>query len=278
MNIPKSRFYVEYGPSSLFERVKYKFSKSVELKTHARHFNERLGERKIPEYIINAIATFGPQSWRLVMAEVRNDTGKFINSTWEMDYGGIKYWLVIGFGNTIETIIAKDKGFQPVRGIIKEGEFYNFVSDVNKELMRSDLEKEAEKPSKLLSDHEVFMLSDSDIHDIPSDEEKRLLLVSRIKELFIVRAHRNLEVIREKCSIPPETFKSIIKYRRGVSRELLAKLVVGLEVDLDTAEILFSLQSHPLQTKSNRGDAIIASAIKNKDTIKVFLRAYYDNT
>lgn len=278
MNIPKSRFYIDYGPSSLFERVKYKFEGIEELRTHARHFNERLEERKIPEYVINAINTFRTQSWRLVMAEVRNDTGKFINSTWEIEYEGVKYWLVIGFGSTIETIIAKDKGFHPVNEIIKEGEFFNFVADVNTELMRSDLKKKEAKPNQLLNYHEALMLMDNEIDSIPSDEDKRLLLISRIKELYITRAHRDLDFIKERCQIPPETFKSVLKERRGVSRELLAKLVVGLEIDLETAEMLFSLQSHPLQISSSRGDAIIASAIKNKDKIETFLRAYYYNT
>ena len=63
----------------------------------------------LPSEIIQKLQNFNTREWRLVVGEVRVDTGKFVNSTWEYVCGNEKYWLTIGFGNVVETIVKKGK-------------------------------------------------------------------------------------------------------------------------------------------------------------------------
>jgi hypothetical protein len=129
-----SRFHVLYGPDSLFQRVKYKFKDSHSLKLHGRHFNDRVNQRSIPEAIIKMLQNFTTEEWDLVTVEVRNDTGKFVNSTWEKVLGEEKFWVTIGFGDVVQTIINKDGeglGFD----YLKDGPIFSFVSEVNHKLM-----------------------------------------------------------------------------------------------------------------------------------------------
>ncbi|PAK33679.1 hypothetical protein V2I71_12570 [Peribacillus frigoritolerans] len=132
-----SRFHVHYGPDSLFKRVLYKFQEPKKLMLHGNHFNERKEQRKIPNDVIQSLLEFNPAQWRVVTVEVRNDTGKFVNATWEKDIDNHKYWVTIGYGNVVQTIIKKEsKGLG--NDIIKEGSFYQFVSKVNEMLMKQD--------------------------------------------------------------------------------------------------------------------------------------------
>ena len=90
-------------------------------------------ERNIPSHIIQEIKAFNIQDWRLITYEVRNDKGKFINSTWEKIIDNKKYWITIGFNNVVQTVVIKEsKGTSKV---IRYGELYELVDKVNKELM-----------------------------------------------------------------------------------------------------------------------------------------------
>ncbi|WP_188206958.1 hypothetical protein [Alkalibacillus aidingensis] len=78
---------------------------------------------------------FDPNEWKLVTVEVRNDKGKFINSTWEKTIDMEKYCITIGYGDAVQTIIKIDSdglGFE----FVKDGPIYQFVSEVNQELMK----------------------------------------------------------------------------------------------------------------------------------------------
>lgn len=133
MQFERSRFHVKFGPEALFQRVEFKMREVNELLIHGSHFIERVKERSIPKEIINSIVCFDFNEWNLVVAEVRNDKGKFVNSTWEKVFHNKKYWITIGFGNTIETIVVKDSSGEDK--CIKSGEIYEFVEEVNKKLM-----------------------------------------------------------------------------------------------------------------------------------------------
>ena len=78
MKFEKSRFHIEFGPESLFERVIFKMKDIHELK-FTTHCIKRCIERQIPIHIIDEIKEFNIQNWQLVTSEVRNDKGKFIN-------------------------------------------------------------------------------------------------------------------------------------------------------------------------------------------------------
>lgn len=134
MKFEKSRFHVKFGPESLFQRVEFKMKDVNELLIHGKHFIDRVKERNIPKEIIKSITCFDFEEWDLVVAEVRNDKGKFINSTWEKIVDDKKYWITIGFGNTIETIVVKDSSGEDK--CIITGDMYEFVDDVNSTLMQ----------------------------------------------------------------------------------------------------------------------------------------------
>ena len=133
MKFEKSRFHRKYGPDSLFSRAQFLFSKVAELKTHGAHFNERLNTRPIPPAIIHKMKNFNRSEWNLVLVEVRNDTGKFISTTWEIEWDHTLYWVVVGYNNTVQTIIIKDTN--GMNDIVKNGDLYNYVDEVNRELM-----------------------------------------------------------------------------------------------------------------------------------------------
>lgn len=132
MKFEKSRFHIDFGPKSLFDRVLFKM-KDIKKVSLTQHCVNRCIERNIPLHIIEEIKAFNIQDWRLVTSEVRNDKGKFINSTWEKIIDNKKYWITIGFNNVVQTVVIKDsKGTSKV---IRYGELYELVDKVNKELM-----------------------------------------------------------------------------------------------------------------------------------------------
>ena len=129
----KSRFHKEYGPKSLFERIEFKMKDVNNLKLHGKHFKQRLKDREIPQKVLKEIELFDKNKWKVVTAEVRNDKGKFVNSTWEYEIDSIRYWITVGFNDTVQTIIIKDSS--GLNNIVKDGQRYDFVDKVNKELM-----------------------------------------------------------------------------------------------------------------------------------------------
>ena len=131
------RFHIEFGPPSLFERVRFKMKDVHKLNLDGAHFNKRVSERDIPESVIEKLKSFDCNEWTLKTAEVRKDRGKFINSTWEVVCNGNPYWVTIGVGNYITTIVLRDSS--GVEKCLRNGEYYDFVEDVNRKLMDEDL-------------------------------------------------------------------------------------------------------------------------------------------
>ena len=76
------------------------------LRVHASHLSTRATERDAP---LAVIAAFDACEWELVTVEVRTDTGKFVNSAWKREIDGQWWWVVIGLGDTIETVIDTNK-------------------------------------------------------------------------------------------------------------------------------------------------------------------------
>lgn len=131
----KVRFHVEHCPYSLIERIYFKMSSITTVKTNAKHFLERVDTRNIPEFVLEKIKNFNIKEWKLVTCKVRADTGKFVNSTWEIIYNGNRYWLTIGFGNVAETIVRKtSSGIGKIIDNTNE-DMYKFVETVNSKLM-----------------------------------------------------------------------------------------------------------------------------------------------
>jgi hypothetical protein len=131
-----ARFHFLTGPSSLFERVQYKFWQQRELKINAAHFIERSYERDIP---IEKIIHFNPDSWKLILVEVFTSRGKFVSTTWEVNVDSKKWWVVIGLNDTIVTVYKPNSGkIGNGECIVKDGGLYEFVEKVNRDLMDNE--------------------------------------------------------------------------------------------------------------------------------------------
>lgn len=133
---PKARFHIQFGPSSLFERVHFKMRDVHKLYQQGTHYQKRLSERNIPSEILKALLEFDASTWTLQTAEVRTDRGKFVNSTWEKVIDGHHYWVTIGIGNYVKTIV--DRTTSGMDKCIRSGELYDFVEHVNAELMAAE--------------------------------------------------------------------------------------------------------------------------------------------
>lgn len=68
------------------------------------------------------------------------------------------------------------------------------------------------------------------------------------------------------------TFQKWLSGARKIERSDLAKFVIGLSLDRETADELFALQSHSLDYENNRFDFIVACAIRDKDDIEQFAK------
>ena len=133
------RFHIDFGPPSLFERVRFKMKDVHKLYLDGTHFNKRLSERDSPEDVIEKLKAFDCCEWTLKTAEVRKDRGKFVNSTWEVLCNGNPYWVTISVGNFITTIVLRNSS--GMDKCIRNGEYYDFVESVNRKLMNEDLKQ-----------------------------------------------------------------------------------------------------------------------------------------
>ncbi len=109
------------------------------LRLTGSHFNARMNQRIIPNEIYEKLNNFDISEWTLKTVEVRKDRGKFYNSTWEYIFDNRKYWVTIGLGDVVETIVIKESS--GVDKCIQNGELYDFVERVNRELMEAEQQR-----------------------------------------------------------------------------------------------------------------------------------------
>lgn len=108
-NYPKARFHIQFGPPSLFERVRFKMRDAHNLYLDGTHYQKRLSEREIPPEILEALLDFDAITWTLKTAEVRTDRGKFVNLIWEKVVDGQRYWVTIGIGTMLRRSYPEQK-------------------------------------------------------------------------------------------------------------------------------------------------------------------------
>ncbi|MEU5415333.1 hypothetical protein [Streptomyces clavifer] len=130
-----ARFHSESGPTSLFTRVRHILREPARLKAHGAHVIERLQQRNAP---VEELTAFDPYLWELISADVRTDTGRWVKSTWRVPADGRDWWVVIGLGNVLVTVIQVDP-WRRGKGerVITEGPLYAHVEHVNQNLMSS---------------------------------------------------------------------------------------------------------------------------------------------
>lgn len=130
-----ARFHVDSGPDSLFTRVRYILGEPAQLKSHGAHVTERLRQRGAT---LEMLTRFDPENWQLVSAEVRTDTGKWVKSTWQVRTDERIWWVVIGLGNALVTVIDVDPRRRGMgEDVVTGGPLYARVDTVNAELMRA---------------------------------------------------------------------------------------------------------------------------------------------
>ena len=129
-----ARFHVETGPAPLFERVHFKMEGPRQLGLHGPHVQERALERGAP---LDRIRSFDSSDWELRTADVDVAKGKFVKSAWYRSMDGAGWWIVIGLGDVLMTVIDTDKfGLGPE--VVRSGDLYRRVADVNAELMEAE--------------------------------------------------------------------------------------------------------------------------------------------
>jgi len=74
---------------------------------------------------------------QLVAADVRTDTGRFVRSIWGHEVAGQRWWVVIGFGDTVEQVRSSVEGSAEA-GTVTEGKLYRRVQQVNGALMDAE--------------------------------------------------------------------------------------------------------------------------------------------
>lgn len=122
-----ARFHIQTGPDSLFERVREVLDEPTELRIDPDHVQQRVEERSAP---IEKLKQFDPEEWKLKTAEVRTDKGLFVNTAWVCRVEGRNWWVVVGYNDTVITVIDTDKqGLGPE--IVTDGELYDHVAEVN---------------------------------------------------------------------------------------------------------------------------------------------------
>lgn len=112
-------------------------------------------------------------------------------------------------------------------------------------------------------------ISPEDLEKMPP-LDKSAALRKLILKLWYEKADGSYAKLEVKTQILEDTFRRWLKGTRKMKRSNLAKLIVGLSVDLETANELFALQNHPLDCDGDRFDFITACAIRDKDDIEQF--------
>ena len=112
-------------------------------------------------------------------------------------------------------------------------------------------------------------VSKADMLSISEDDEKHIKLRQKLASLFHEKADGSYSKLEADTYIRQNTMQTWLSGKRKAGREKLALFVIGLKVDLETADELFSLQSHPLNM-NNRFDYIVACALKDGDDKEQF--------
>lgn len=78
------------------------------------------------------------------------------------------------------------------------------------------------------------------------------------------------DFIETYCRIPGDTIKKAINGRYKITRRFLAKFTIGLKLDIESANFLFTKHSGELNL-TNDFDYIVYHALKSKDSIDAFI-------
>ena len=127
------------------------------------------------------------------------------------------------------------------------------------------------------SKYSSFRVSDAEMRPF---SQKRFELNTRIRDHVKAfqekngNISRNLagEMICEKCQQSWDSYKKAISGTMPVSRPMLYKFCIGLELDRASADALFALSKEgPLQPDDRDDDYIFVCALRDHDSIFIFI-------
>ena len=130
-----SNFHVDFGPKSLFERIGIIFEGERKLKIQGKHIKNRITNTYISTKILRDIEVFDSNEWSIVETEVRNDTGKLVNTTWEKEIEEEKIRIIIGFRDTVKSIEIDKEFMLFQKPIVRDGYLYNHVDRMNLKML-----------------------------------------------------------------------------------------------------------------------------------------------
>lgn len=109
-----------------------------------------------------------------------------------------------------------------------------------------------------------------EMRGILADDSRKIALRKKVQSLFFEKIGGNYAKLDVLAQVKQNTFQKWMNGSTTIGRVNLAKFLVGLGIDIDSADELFSLQSHPLNCSGDRFDHIVAKALKDKDEIENF--------
>ena len=129
-----ARFEIRTGPQALFDRVRFKMADRKKLTFRSAQVRQQLADRGVP---VDRLEALDLNAGALVAADVRTDTGRFVRSIWVHEAAGQRWWVVLGFGDTVEQVLSSVE--ESVKaGTVTEGKLYRRVRQVNETLMDAE--------------------------------------------------------------------------------------------------------------------------------------------
>ena len=139
-------------------------------------------------------------------------------------------------------------------------------------LLHHKFEKTGLELEKQLFHNTSARFSQDALKSLPQKEEEKLLELNvRVSDLVHAR-FENYDNMQVKTNINPESFRKAVRVstKRKISREMLAKFVIGANLTLSEANDLFSLHSYPLDKSNVLLDAVVCHCLEEHLDINDF--------
>ncbi len=162
--------------------------------------------------------------------------------------------------------------YKKLRGDILISEFWDAGKITLDYLLHHEFKKTGLESEKETFDRMSARFSKEGLKNLPrKDEEKYKELNVKVSDLVYERCegYKNLYV---KTNINPESLRKTIRgsTKRKITREMLAKFVIGIGLTVEEANKLFSLQSYPLDGSNVLLDAVVLHCLQNQLDISGF--------
>lgn len=108
--------------------------------------------------------------------------------------------------------------------------------------------------------------------------EKTIELRKKLVDIIVVRFDNNLQKVEADTGVNKSSiYKFFNGSRKQISRDTLAKICVGLKLQLEESQELFVLQGYALDPEHNLLDAIVVNCLECKEEISTFMDMCLEN-